>query len=75
MGGLVLGHQLLVKIEKITSDLGRILSNLFGSGYQTRKLYANVLNSIVMYGAPVWAKYIGKKEIAATNLSKASAGL
>lgn len=30
-----------------------------------RKLYANVTTSMVMYGAPVWSRYIRKEEIAA----------
>lgn len=49
------------KVEK-ARYLGRILPNIFGPGYKTRKLYANVLNSIIMYGAPIWASCKGKRE-------------
>ena len=52
------------KVERNVSYLSRILPNLFGPGYRVRKLYSAVINAMVMYGAPVWAKYIGKKGLA-----------
>lgn len=52
------------KMEKTASHLERILPSLFGSGIKTMQLYANIVQSMMLYGAPVWAKYIKKKEIA-----------
>ena len=58
---------LKVKIARNASYLGRILPNMIGPRYRVRKLHANVLNSMVMYGVPVWAKSITRKEEAILN--------
>jgi len=40
--------------------LGRLMPNIGGPGGRRRRLYASVVQSVVMYGAPVWADDIGK---------------
>ncbi|XP_020298978.1 uncharacterized protein LOC109863178 [Pseudomyrmex gracilis] len=45
----------LEKGERVASSLGRLMPNLHGTGERQRRLYAMVVNSIVLYGAPVWA--------------------
>jgi len=43
------------KVTKITRSLWRLLPNLHGPIERRRRLYANVLSSIILYAAPVWA--------------------
>lgn len=43
------------KAARAMRSLGRLMPNLRGSSEGKRKLYANVLISILLYGAPVWA--------------------
>lgn len=38
------------------NQMGRLLPNLGGPGGRTRKLYATVLNSMALYGSPIWAE-------------------
>lgn len=54
--------KILPRIEK-AQYLGRILPNTYGPGHMTRKLYANVVTSMAMYGAPIWYRFIRKEEI------------
>lgn len=42
------------KCGKITRSLGRLMPNLRGPCERKRRLYANVLYSVVLYRAPVW---------------------
>jgi len=43
------------KVGKMTRALGRLLPNLRGPHESKRRLYANVIASVVMYAAPIWA--------------------
>jgi len=43
------------KVGGITKALGRLLPNLRGPHEGKRRLYANIITSIVMYAAPIWA--------------------
>lgn len=38
------------------NKLGRLMMNKKGPSEKKRKLYKNIINSIILYGAPVWAK-------------------
>lgn len=42
------------KIAKVSRALGRLMPNLRGPGEGKRRLYANVVLSIFLYGAPIW---------------------
>lgn len=42
------------KISKVSRALGRLMPNLRGPKKVKRKLYANVILSIVLYAAPIW---------------------
>lgn len=53
------------RIGKTAQYLGRIIPNTYGPGYKTRKLYSNTITSMIMYGAPVWNKYIQKEGVSA----------
>lgn len=39
----------------MTAALSRLLPNLGGPGGRVRRLYTNTVNSVALYGAPVWA--------------------
>lgn len=43
------------KVTKVTKGLWRVMPNLHGPSERRRRLYANVLSSIILYAAPVWA--------------------
>lgn len=43
------------KVRKITRSLWRLMPNLHGPTERQRRLYANVLSSVILYAAPVWA--------------------
>lgn len=42
------------KMSKVSRALGRLMPNLRGPGEVKRRLYANVILSIVLYAAPIW---------------------
>ncbi|KMQ88867.1 reverse transcriptase [Lasius niger] len=42
------------KMSKVARALGRLMPNLRGPGEIKRRLYANVILSIVLYAAPIW---------------------
>lgn len=42
------------KTKKVTRNLWRLMPNLHGPSEKRRRLYANVISSIVLYAAPIW---------------------
>ena len=48
-------ESLAPRIGRVSAALGRLLPNLGGPGGSVRRLYAGVVRSIALYGAPVWA--------------------
>ncbi|XP_011260713.1 uncharacterized protein LOC105253993 [Camponotus floridanus] len=50
------------KINKVMRSLWKLMSNLSWPTEKKRQLYANVLSSIILYAAPVWAHKASKKE-------------
>ncbi|KAI4472838.1 hypothetical protein M0804_015582, partial [Polistes exclamans] len=45
---------LIPKAEWILRSIGRIFPNLHGPREKKRRLYSNVIHSVLLYGAPVW---------------------
>nr|XP_012227647.1 PREDICTED: uncharacterized protein LOC105675230 [Linepithema humile] len=43
------------KADRMAAGLGRLLPNLGGPNNRVRRLYANVVQSVLLYGAPAWA--------------------
>jgi len=43
------------KVDKVTRALGQLMSNLRGPHERKRRLYANILTSVILYTAPIWA--------------------
>lgn len=48
------------KANRIMNALNGIMQNLRGPGENKRRLYANTVYSVIMYGAPLWADIYGK---------------
>jgi len=53
-------NRVLPRAEMVMVNLSRIMPNLGGPGGKRRRLYANVVQSVLMYGAPVWASTLQK---------------
>ncbi|CAB0029285.1 unnamed protein product [Trichogramma brassicae] len=43
------------KASKVAGALSQIMSTIGGSRSSRRRLYANVINSILLYGTPIWS--------------------
>lgn len=52
-------RDLAPRLDGASLALCRLLPNLGGPSAKTRRLYAGVLHSMAMYGAPVWADALG----------------
>lgn len=50
----------VMKVEITADKLNRLMTNKKEPSERKRKLYQNVANSILLYGAPVWAKEVGQ---------------
>lgn len=46
------------KANKVAQSLARLMPNLRGPGEDRRRLYTQVLHSVILYGAPVWANVL-----------------
>jgi len=44
-----------IKIGKVTRALGALMPKLRGPQEKKRRLYANIIESVVLYAAPIWA--------------------
>lgn len=47
---------LMSSVEVTANALGRLLSSRSGPGVGVRRLYAGVMRSRLLYGAPIWAR-------------------
>lgn len=63
------------KADEATRKLARILPNTGGAKFYKRKLLATVTQSILMYGAPAWAKEMGKEGWSILDRSNRKIGL
>nr|XP_012235910.1 PREDICTED: uncharacterized protein LOC105680055 [Linepithema humile] len=58
--------QIIPKADRMAAALGRLLPNVGGPNVRVRRLYANVVQSVSLYGAPVWAdKVLASRRIQA----------
>ena len=48
--------QLVPRVEKVVLNLGRMMPNTKGPRGRTRRLYAAVAQSMILYRAPVWTR-------------------
>jgi hypothetical protein len=56
MTGKVHLEMTIVKAGKIASAISRLMPNVGGPKASSRKIMASVVNSIVLYAAPVWCQ-------------------
>lgn len=52
-------EKIIIKAELTSNKLMRLMLNKKGPSEKKRKLYQNVANSVILYGAPVWAEEVG----------------
>lgn len=52
--------QLTPRLGKVANALSRLLPNIGGPRATVRKMYTNVLHSMMLYGAPIWAEKMKK---------------
>lgn len=59
------------KLFRVTGALCRLMPNLRGPGERKRRLYANVISSVAMYGAPIWANALAASRRGQTRMRRA----
>lgn len=58
------------KAAKVTRALGRLMPNLRGPHERKRRLYAEVLQSVILYAAPVWSDELKASRVAQRFLDR-----
>lgn len=56
--------QLAPRLTAAAAALGRLLPNVGGPGSPCRRLYAGILRSMALYGAPVWVDALTARNVA-----------
>lgn len=56
--------QTAAKASKVVQNLARILPNVSAAKQGKRRLLSNVVNSLLLYGAPIWAGKMSRKGVA-----------
>lgn len=59
-----------VKLAGVTRALYRLMPNLRGPEERKRRLYANVIASVTLYGAPIWADTVASSSGLTTRLRR-----
>ncbi|XP_025163792.1 uncharacterized protein LOC112590689 [Harpegnathos saltator] len=59
----------------VSINLGRLMPNVGGPDMKARRLHAEVLNSVAMYGAPVWAESLAASRPMQARLRRVQRGL
>ena len=62
--------RIIPKAVGMAASLMRLMPNLRGPEERRRRLYANTVNSVIMYGAPIWADAITKNRFIRENLRR-----
>lgn len=65
----------VTKTTKVVRALSRLMPNLRGPGEHKRRLYANVVMSILTYGAPVWSDALGTSKKGSSSIEQTDADL
>jgi hypothetical protein len=50
------------RVEVLVNSMARILPNIGGTRHSKRRLMASVVNSVMLYGAPIWQKALQYKK-------------
>jgi hypothetical protein len=67
-------EMVIPKAEGMAASLTRLMPNLRGPGQKKRKVYASIVQSVVLYGAPIWAEAVNNK-ITLTSLRRVQRGV
>src|SRR5580765_8861383 len=51
------------KAGRVIRALNRLMPNLRGPDERQRRLYANAIMSVLLYGAPVWANELNRSQL------------
>jgi len=57
-------------VEKVAAALARLLPNLGGPDGRVRRMYMATINSVALYGAPVWAADLAVRRQAKDKLRR-----
>ncbi|XP_011146017.1 uncharacterized protein LOC105187112 [Harpegnathos saltator] len=49
-------NRLVPRLRVISANLSRLMPHVGGPDWKARRLHAGVLNSVSLYGAPIWAE-------------------
>lgn len=63
--------KLAPRLSKVATSLSKLLPNIGGLGTKVRRLYTNVLHSIALYGAPIWAQRMKQDKFIQTLMHRA----
>lgn len=58
------------KVVGVVAELNRLLPNFSSLEYRLSRLYINVIQSMVLYGVPIWSRYVKKEEAKILNRIK-----
>ncbi|XP_025152667.1 uncharacterized protein LOC112588137 [Harpegnathos saltator] len=47
---------LVPRLKVISNNLGKLMPNVGGPDMKARRLHAGIINSVALYGAPIWAE-------------------
>lgn len=56
------------KASRVIRALNKLMPNLWGSDESRRRLFAHVILSVILYGAPVWEDDFGKNKMKAPSI-------
>ncbi|XP_011858815.1 PREDICTED: uncharacterized protein LOC105556341 [Vollenhovia emeryi] len=62
--------KLAPRLDAAANALSRLMPNLGGPSGRVRRLFANVVSSIALYGAPIWAEEVSANKKARATLQK-----
>lgn len=62
------------KVKAVTNAMRGLTPNIGGVNSKARKLYANVANSVLLYGAQVWATEVEKNKKLQATIRSAQRG-
>ncbi|XP_011151470.1 uncharacterized protein LOC105190417 [Harpegnathos saltator] len=63
--------RLVPRLRVVSANVGRLMPNIGGPGWKARRLHAGILNSVALYGAPVWAESLDASRPMQAQLRKA----
>jgi len=63
------------RVERVSTALGRLLPNLWGPDGRVRRMYMATVNSVALYGAPVWAADLAARRHAKDVLRRVQRGM